>query len=129
MPTIRKTDTETIERLRAMWNEGMSINQIARAAQLTRNQVAGLAHRNGFPKRTSFFVPGGSRAERPKPVPNEKEARLALLPLPVGAFPFGGGCRWIDGEPNVMARMCGSPRAEGHPYCEPHLRRAWKARA
>jgi GcrA cell cycle regulator len=44
---------ETIERLRALWNEGLSTGQIANQMGISKNAVVGKAHRLGLPARPS----------------------------------------------------------------------------
>lgn len=52
MPRLT-TPVETIERARALWDSGLSAADVAAEMGLTKNQVCGIAHRNGFATRTS----------------------------------------------------------------------------
>jgi transposase-like protein len=44
---------ETIAVVRDFWDAGHSINEIGKRMGVTRNVIAGLAHRNNFPARPS----------------------------------------------------------------------------
>lgn len=44
---------ETISRLRALWDEGLSTAEIGRQLSITKNAVVGKAHRLGLPSRPS----------------------------------------------------------------------------
>ena len=44
---------ERLEKLRKLWDKGLSISQIGEELGVTRNAVAGKAHRLKLPKRQS----------------------------------------------------------------------------
>ena len=44
---------ERLKMLKALWDEGLSISQIGQRLNVTRNAVAGKAHRLSLPKRQS----------------------------------------------------------------------------
>lgn len=116
------------ERLRALWDEGLSLNAIGRRVGISRNAVTGLVHRGGFPSRESPIKPG----EGPRPARLSKAERLALLgmasaetpppppPAPVRVrvpepccFPL----RHANGRRFVY---CDAPSLVGKPYCQEH---------
>jgi len=44
---------ERLDELKKLWAEGVSISQIGEALGVSRNAIAGKAHRMGLPKRPS----------------------------------------------------------------------------
>ncbi|MDC0493898.1 global cell cycle regulator GcrA-like protein, partial [Alphaproteobacteria bacterium] len=44
---------ERLEKLKELWTQGLSISQIGEALGVSRNAIAGKAHRMGLPKRPS----------------------------------------------------------------------------
>lgn len=76
---------EKIERLRALWAEGLSTGEIAKRMNTSKNAIVGKAHRIHLPARPSPIIRGGAgRAKRP-PQPKRvgKKPTLAL-PASVG---------------------------------------------
>src|SRR5690349_13353232 len=118
---------ERIERLKAMWTEGLSASQIARSlGEVTRNAVIGKVHRLGLAGRAV-----APRTERPRPAPQaqpqpriqaapprvsplraEPVVEEALEPMPTNAITVAdlsaSVCRWPIGDPaKVDFRFCG----------------------
>ncbi len=59
---------ETIARLKALWQEGLSTAEIGRQIGITKNAVVGKAHRLGLPPRPSpIRRQGGGKASAAKP--------------------------------------------------------------
>jgi DNA-binding CsgD family transcriptional regulator len=46
-----------IERMRRLWDSGLTAGQISKRLKVSRNRVIGLAHRNGFAARPSPILP------------------------------------------------------------------------
>ena len=61
---------DRLETLKTLWDEGLSISQIGQRLNVTRNAVAGKAHRLGLPKRQS---PISSSATSVKAKPKKTE--------------------------------------------------------
>jgi len=74
---------ETIVRLRALWNEGLSTAEIGRRMGVSKNAVVGKAHRLGLPARPSPIRRDGIGASTPRP-PAPRRAVGPTLP-PLGA--------------------------------------------
>ena len=51
---------ERLKTLKNLWDEGLSISQIGEKLGVTRNAVAGKAHRLGLPKRQSPISASGT---------------------------------------------------------------------
>ena len=68
---------ERLETLKILWNEGLSISQIGQKLGVTRNAVAGKAHRIGLPKRQSPISVSGAPARKK----TKKTEDVSELPL------------------------------------------------
>lgn len=134
-------DEETIEQLKALYAEGLSFSQIARALGngLTRNACLGKASRLGLPMRGQGTQPRARSTPRinalpsapkpPKPLPAQAlgdfadpEHACTLLELK------GTSCRWPIGDPTSEDfRFCGRKKKPGEqPYCDGHHVRAFQ---
>src|SRR6476660_1320546 len=70
---------ERVEQLKALWSEGLSASQIARAlGGVTRNAVIGKVHRLGLAGRA-----GPARSERPRSSISHKSVARVAAPEPV----------------------------------------------
>ena len=67
---------ERLGELKKLWAEGLSISQIGEALGVSRNAIAGKAHRMGLPKRPSPI--SKSKAKKAEPVVVEEEQDLPL---------------------------------------------------
>ena len=139
---------ELVERLRVLWDSGLSAGQCAAilGRGVSRNAVMGKVHRAGMTARIRDKTlrgirPNGPRAPRKKrahKVNNmivRAEAPRALyrpktIPVPPDSVPVGlmalsgleslpGMCRWPVGGDMESTLFCGAPR-EKPPYCPWH---------
>ncbi|MFC3231113.1 GcrA family cell cycle regulator [Marinibaculum pumilum] len=101
---------DTVEQLKVLWSQGLSITQIGKQLGMTRNAVVGKAHRIGLEKRTSPIV------RRPRP------AAPIPAPLPQPVLHTGAQrCQWPIGDPKTSEfRFCGKSALPGRPYCDDH---------
>lgn len=118
---------ERIERLKSLWDEGLSASQIAKelGEGVTRNAVIGKAHRLGLKSR-----PSPVKTDKAKPkAPTKKSARksgdkqvVTLLDL------TDRMCKWPIGHPgDPDFHFCGKPAEPGMPYCAAHCAEAYQA--
>ena len=91
---------ERIERLVALWEEGVTTAEIGRRIGVTKNAVIGKVHRIGLVPRVV--------KETPPPRRN--------------VFDFAGPvCMWPIGHPtDDNFHFCGGPPVAGKPYCANH---------
>jgi GcrA cell cycle regulator len=140
MPGTPWTD-DRIERLGALWAEGLSASEIAaRLGGLTRNAVLGKLHRLGL---LGGRVRSGRLSAKPPQAPKQRRAKAATQPVvragpappPRAAAPealqlqglvsrlelLGAHvCHWPVGDPAAEDfAFCGRPAAAG-PYCAAH---------
>lgn len=130
------------EQLRQLWRT-KPVADIAREMRMTKNQIAGRAHRLKLEPYVNPVKRDPALGRSPAPLHGKAEldaaqARMAYAtrpivvrpkPLPKPA-PFVYApvreCCWPIGEPRTKEfRYCDEPTVPGKPYCEPHCTRAW----
>ena len=88
---------ERLDELKKLWAEGLSISQIGEALGVSRNAIAGKAHRMGLPKRPSPI--SKSKIEKAEPVIAEDEQDLPLR-LELRQLEWSRSkCCWPTGDP------------------------------
>ena len=111
---------ERLETLKILWNDGLSISQIGQKLGVTRNAVAGKAHRIGLPKRQSPISVSGAPARKKV----KKVEELSELPLRLALRKISWSrskCVWPSGDPKTTDfSFCGEPIEPGKPYCYEH---------
>ena len=115
---------ERLDELKKLWAEGLSISQIGEALGVSRNAIAGKAHRMGLPKRPSPI--SKSKAEKTERVVVEKEQDLPLR-LELRQLEWSRSkCCWPTGDPKKNGFVfCGAAVVPGKPYCLPHCQEAY----
>ena len=147
--------SETIARLRTLWDEGLSTAEIGRRLGITKNAVVGKAHRLTLPARPSPIrrasgEPASTRrpaarrmtgstlsplavavhvARSPVDVPRPPAQLRAVTASPrLAGRPAGRivACCWPIGEPGTPSfRFCTDGAIHGKPYCAPHAALAY----
>lgn len=100
---------ERLERLRALWENGMSAKRIAEdmGPGLSKNAVIGKVHRMKLPSRPSPLKVQPLREHGGK-------GRFAKK--------IASACKWPVGDPKRPDfHFCGKEPVPGKPYCESHL--------
>ena len=115
---------ERLEELKKLWAQGLSISQIGEALGVSRNAIAGKAHRMGLPKRPSPIIK--PKAEKPKVEPVVEEQDLPLR-LELRQLVWSRSkCCWPTGDPKKNGFVfCGDTVVPGKPYCLPHCKEAY----
>ena len=115
---------ERLEELKKLWAQGLSISQIGEALGVSRNAIAGKAHRMGLPKRPSPI--SKPKAEKPKIEPVVEEQDLPLR-LELRQLVWSRSkCCWPTGDPKKNGFVfCGDTVVPGKPYCLPHCKEAY----
>ena len=115
---------ERLEELKKLWAQGLSISQIGEALGVSRNAIAGKAHRMGLPKRPSPI--SKPKAEKPKVQPVVEEQDLPLR-LELRQLVWSRSkCCWPTGDPKKNGFVfCGDTVVPGKPYCLPHCKEAY----
>ena len=112
---------ERLETLKKLWTEGLSISQIGQKLSVTRNAVAGKAHRLGLPKRqspiSSSAISGRAKTKKTEEIISELPLRLALRKINWSR----SKCVWPSGDPKTTEfSFCSEPIEPGKPYCYEH---------
>ena len=115
---------ERLEELKKLWAKGLSISQIGELLGVSRNAIAGKAHRMGLPKRPSPI--SKPKAEKPKVEPVVEEQDLPLR-LELRQLVWSRSkCCWPTGDPKKNGFVfCGDTVVPGKPYCLPHCQEAY----
>ena len=115
---------ERLEELKKLWAQGLSISQIGEALGVSRNAIAGKAHRMGLPKRPSPI--SKPKAEKPKVEPVVEEQDLPLRLELRQLIWSRSKCCWPTGDPKKNGFVfCGDTVVPGKPYCLPHCKEAY----
>ena len=115
---------ERLEELKKLWAQGLSISQIGEALGVSRNAIAGKAHRMGLPKRPSPI--SKPKAEKPKVETVVEEQDLPLR-LELRQLVWSRSkCCWPTGDPKKNGFVfCGDVIVPGKPYCLTHCQEAY----
>ena len=113
-----------IEKLKELWAQGLSISQIGESLGVSRNAIAGKAHRMGLPKRPSPI--SRPKVEKPKVVIPAVTENLPLR-LELRQLEWSRSkCCWPTGDPKKNGfAFCGDAVVPGKPYCLSHCQEAY----
>ena len=115
-------DQDKLDQLRHFWLKGLPITKIGLELNVSRNAIAGKAHRLGLPKRNSPISKSGEpRTNHSKTVSEENKKELPLKLLLRDVEWSRNACCWPFGDPKLPGfKFCGISIIPGRPYCEEH---------
>ena len=117
---------EKLNKLKSLWDKGLPITKIGLELGVSRNAIAGKAHRLGLPKRNSPISKSGDprKNENKADIQTDKELPLKLLLRDVEWS--RNRCCWPLGDPKLPGfSFCGTSIIPGRPYCEEHSKLAY----
>ena len=110
-----------LKELEDLWKQGHPISKIGEMLGVSRNSIAGKAHRMGLPKRSS---PISSVKKENSPVKKNNENSNIELPLKIKLRSVQWSrtkCCWPEGDPKQNNfKFCGQDIFPGRPYCDKH---------
>ena len=114
-------DDLKLKQLEDLWKQGLPISKIGERLGVSRNSVAGKAHRMGLPKRTS---PISSEKKESSSGKKNNEITNKIIPLKIklrGVEWSRIKCCWPEGDPKQNDfKFCGKEIFPGRPYCDKH---------
>ena len=117
---------EKLNKLKSLWDKGLPITKIGLELGVSRNAIAGNAHRIGLPKRNSPISKSGDprKNNNKADIQTDKELPLKLLLRDVEWS--RNRCCWPLGDPKLPGfSFCGTSIIPGRPYCEEHSKLAY----
>ncbi len=119
-------DKKNLERLKKLWDEGLPITKIGLELGVSRNSIAGKAHRLGLPKRNSPISKSGEPRKNKVASNFETSKELPLKILLREVEWSRNRCCWPIGDPKLPGfSFCGTSIMPGRPYCEEHSNLAY----
>ena len=108
-----------LKELEDLWKQGHPISKIGEILGVSRNSVAGKAHRMGLPKRTS---PISSKKKLSDQKYDEKNDKNIPLKIKLRGVQWSRTkCCWPEGDPKQNDfKFCGQDIFPGRPYCDKH---------
>ena len=119
-------DEEKLDKLKKLWDEGLPITKIGIELGVSRNAIAGKAHRLGLPKRNSPISKSGDPRKNQVSSLKENTKQLPLKLLLREVEWSRNRCCWPNGDPKLPGfSFCGTSIVPGRPYCEEHSNLAY----
>ena len=119
-------DEEKLNKLKKLWDEGLPITKIGIELGVSRNAIAGKAHRLGLPKRNSPISKSGDPRKNQETSPKNTTQQLPLKIMLREVEWSRNRCCWPIGDPKLPGfSFCGTSIIPGRPYCEEHSNLAY----
>ena len=119
-------DEEKLNKLKKLWDEGLPITKIGIEIGVSRNAIAGKAHRLGLPKRNSPISKSGDPRKNQETSPKNTLQQLPLKIMLREVEWSRNRCCWPIGDPKLPGfSFCGTSIIPGRPYCEEHSNLAY----
>ena len=119
-------DEKQLAKLKKLWDEGLPITKIGLELGVSRNAIAGKAHRLGLPKRNSPISKSGDPRKN-QDVSNLETSKEPPLKILLREVEWSRNrCCWPIGDPKLPGfSFCGTSIVPGRPYCEEHSNLAY----
>ena len=119
-------DNSKLKELEDLWMQGHPISKIGEMLGVSRNSVAGKAHRMGLPKRNSPISKSGDPRKNQDNSSKYSEKQLPLKLMLRDVEWSRNRCCWPIGDPKLPGfSFCGTSIIPGRPYCEEHSNLAY----
>ena len=119
-------DEEKLNKLKKLWDEGLPITKIGIEIGVSRNAIAGKAHRLGLPKRNSPISKSGDPRKNQQKFSKNTIEQLPLKIMLREVEWSRNRCCWPIGDPKLPGfSFCGTSIIPGRPYCEEHSNLAY----
>ena len=119
-------DDDKLNKLRKLWDDGLPITKIGNEIGVSRNAIAGKAHRMGLPKRNSPISKSGDPRKNQQSNSSENSKVLPLKIMLRDVEWSRNRCCWPIGDPKLAGfSFCGTSIIPGRPYCEEHSNLAY----
>ena len=119
-------DEEKLDKLKKLWDEGLPITKIGIEIGVSRNAIAGKAHRLGLPKRNSPISKSGDPRKNQQKFSKNTIEQLPLKIMLREVEWSRNRCCWPIGDPKLPGfSFCGTSIIPGRPYCEEHSNLAY----
>ena len=121
--------------LKQLWDAGDSARIIGLKLGVSKNAVIGKVHREGLQLRPSPIIRSGLPQSKEKKRPKFIRSAIRISIIAPKGFKYkktDRKCQWISGEPTkydsckCMAPAVMYPNNTRAPYCEKHVRKAWR---
>ena len=119
-------DEDKLNKLRKLWDDGLPITKIGNEIGVSRNAIAGKAHRMGLPKRNSPISKSGDPRKNQEKNNSDNNKELPLKIMLRDVEWSRNRCCWPIGDPKLPGfSFCGTAIIPGRPYCEEHSNLAY----
>ena len=119
-------DEQKLNKLKKLWDEGLPITKIGIEIGVSRNAIAGKAHRLGLPKRNSPISKSGDPRKNQNTLSKNTVQQLPLKITLRKVEWSRNRCCWPIGDPKLPGfSFCGTSIIPGRPYCEEHSNLAY----
>ena len=119
-------DEQKLNKLKKLWDEGLPITKIGIEIGVSRNAIAGKAHRLGLPKRNSPISKSGDPRKNQNTLSKNTVQQLPLKITLREVEWSRNRCCWPIGDPKLPGfSFCGTSIIPGRPYCEEHSNLAY----